>query len=79
MDAVFDTMSDEEVLANATWSLSQYVRQELTDLIELHHERELTRLERLRLDELMQEYRRGLVRKAQALEVAIARGLMPPS
>jgi hypothetical protein len=79
MDAVFDTMSDEEVLATATWTLSQYVRQELTDLIEIHHDRELSNMERSRLDELMQDYRRMLVRKAQATEVAISRGIMPPS
>jgi hypothetical protein len=79
MDAVFETMPDDEVLANATWSLSVYERQEMTRLIEMHHERELTRTERLRLDELMKDYRRMLVRKAQALEVAIARGLVPPS
>lgn len=79
MDAVFETMPDDEVLANATWSLSVYERQEMTRLIEMHHERDLTRTERLRLDELMKDYRRMLVRKAQALEVAIARGLVPPS
>lgn len=79
MDAVFETMPDDEVLANATWSLSAYERQEMTSLIEMHHERELTRTERMRLDELMRDYRRMLVRKAQALEVAIARGLVPPS
>ena len=79
MDAVFETMPDDEVLANATWSLSVYERQEMTSLIEMHHERDLTRTERLRLDELMKDYRRMLVRKAQALEVAIARGLVPPS
>ena len=79
MDAVFETMPDDEVLANATWSLSQYEKQEMTSLIEMHHERDLTRIERLRLDELMKDYRRMLVRKAQALEVAIARGLVPPS
>ena len=76
MDAVFEAMPDDELLASATWSLSQYERQEMTDLIEIHHERELTRIERLRLDALMKEYRRMLVRKAQATEVAIARGLM---
>lgn len=79
MDAVFETMPDDELLANATWSLSPYERREMTSLIEMHHERELTRIERLRLDELMKDYRRMLVRKAQALEVAIARGLVPPS
>lgn len=31
-----------------------------------------------RLDELMHLYRRGLVRKAQALKVAVERGLRPP-
>jgi hypothetical protein len=34
--------------------------------------------ERGRLDALMQTYRHGMVRKAQALKVAVARGLQPP-
>ena len=33
--------------------------------------------ERRRLDDLMRVYRRGLVRKAQALRTAVARGLRP--
>ena len=31
-----------------------------------------------RLDELMDIYRRGMVQKAQALKVAVDRGLQPP-
>ena len=34
--------------------------------------------ERARLDALMRSYRRGMVRKAQALKVAVERGLQPP-
>jgi hypothetical protein len=35
-------------------------------------------MQRQRLDELMQVYRHGWVRKAQALQVAVQRGLRPP-
>jgi hypothetical protein len=34
--------------------------------------------QQVRLDQLMQAYRHGLIRKAQALQVAVDRGLMPP-
>ena len=79
MDAGFETMSDEELLSTATMELPGAARYEMVELIEIHHERELTREERSRLDTLMQNYRRGLVRKAQAIDAAVERGLMPPA
>jgi hypothetical protein len=53
-------------------------QEELGDLLARHREGLLSGAERARLDELMQTYRRGLVRKAQALKVAVERGLRPP-
>ena len=41
-------------------------------------EGELNDNEQVQLDALMLAYRRGLVRKAQALKVAVERGLQPP-
>ena len=52
--------------------------QELGDLLARNREGQLSDSERARLDELMQIYRRGLVRKAQALKVAVERDLRPP-
>ena len=38
----------------------------------------LNAAEQARLDELLQVYRHGLVRKARAIKVAVQRGLRPP-
>ena len=79
METPFEALSDDQLIAAATWTLPEDQRQELIDLINAYHERELTRSERIRHDMLMQSYRRSLVRKAQALQVAVERGLMPPN
>jgi ribosomal protein S9 len=47
-------------------------------LLATQREGALTADERGQLDTLMEIYRRGMVRKAQALKVAVARGLQPP-
>lgn len=78
MESPFDTLPDDQLLAAATWTLPEDQRQELIVLIDAYHERELTHAERSRHDDLMQIYRRNLVRKAQALQVAVERGLVPP-
>jgi hypothetical protein len=50
----------------------------LSDLLDQSRENRLNETARARLEQLMQVYRRGLVRKAQAIKVAVDRGLMPP-
>jgi hypothetical protein len=52
--------------------------EELSDLLIRNQEEQLIETERQRLDDLMRIYRVGLVRKAQALKVAVERGLRPP-
>ena len=47
-------------------------------LLARNREGSLTSDERRRLDELMQVYRRGLIRKAQTIHVAVQRGLRSP-
>ena len=79
METSFEGLPDDQLIAAANWSLPDDHRKELVDLVEIHHERTLTDSERLRLDALMQSYRRSLVLKAQALQVAVERGIMPPS
>lgn len=78
METSFEALPDDQLIAAATWTLPEDQRQELIELINAYHERELTHAERARHDDLMQIYRRNLVRKAQALQVAVERGLMPP-
>jgi hypothetical protein len=50
-------------------------QEELSALLEGNREGTLQAAEWARLGELMQVYRRGLIRKAQAIQVAVARGL----
>jgi hypothetical protein len=49
-----------------------------SDLQARHREEYLNEQENSKLDELMQIYRSGLVRKAQAMNIAVKRGLMLP-
>jgi hypothetical protein len=51
---------------------------ELSDLLADNREGALDGAKHKRLDELMLVYRRGTVRKAQALKMAVERGLRPP-
>lgn len=70
-----ETLSDDEVLWMCDFELNPVLHRELRELLIFHRERGLTTKESIRLDELLQFYRKGIVRKARATEVAIARGL----
>jgi hypothetical protein len=72
-----ECLSDDEVLALCQCQLDAGQQEELSDLLAGNREGVLQDAERRRLDELMRVYRRGLVRKAQALKTAVARGLKP--
>jgi hypothetical protein len=73
-----ETMPDEQVLALCDSELSTDQQTALSDLLERNREGQLHATETQQLNELMQIYRRDLVRKARALKVAISRGLRPP-
>lgn len=72
-----ELLSDEEVLAIRDLQLSETQQSELSDLLALQREDSLQDAARSRLDELLTLYRYGMVRKAQALKVAVERGLQP--
>lgn len=72
-----ESLPDEQVLALCDAQLAPEEQDELSDLLARHREGRLPDTERARLDELMRLYRRGLIRKAQALQTAVARGLKP--
>jgi hypothetical protein len=72
-----ESLSNEEVLALCQRQLDAGQQEELSELLARNREGVLQEAERDRLDELMRLYRRGLVRKAQALRTAVARGLKP--
>ncbi|MBI4670209.1 MAG: hypothetical protein HY741_00895 [Chloroflexi bacterium] len=73
-----ETLSDADVLALCDSQLTALQQSELDDLLFDQREGQLTEPSRKRLEELMEIYRRGLLRKAQALRVAVRRGLRPP-
>ena len=73
-----EQLPDHEVRTLARLQMSEDQQAELNDLLDSQREASLTKSQQARLDALMQIYRRGLVRKAQAVKVAVDRGLMPP-
>jgi hypothetical protein len=72
-----EELADEQVLAIADIQLSDEQQVELSNLLARQREGTLDDPSHARLDELMSVYRRGMVRKAQALQVAVTRGLRP--
>ena len=73
-----ESLPDDQVLALRDLQLSAEQQSALSELLARQREGALTGAERARLDDLLSLYRRGLVRKAQALKVAVDRGLQPP-
>src|SRR5437588_241656 len=73
-----DALPDEELLAICDGQMAAGEQEEMSELLQRNREGALADAERDRLDRLLQGYRRDLVRKAQALREAVARGLRPP-
>jgi hypothetical protein len=72
-----ELLPDDQLLALSDSQLGDNQQAELNALLARNREGPLSETECARLEELMHIYRRGLVRKAQALKVAVARGLRP--
>lgn len=72
-----DLLNDEELLAVCDYQPDAPYEEALSDLLECNREGTLNETGRRKLDDLMQTYREGLVRKAQALNVAVSRDLRP--
>ncbi len=70
-----ESLPDERVLALCYFELNPIAQYELRSLLYYLSERDLTITERTRLDDILRHYRRGIIRKARAIEVAQARGL----
>ena len=73
-----EALPDDEVLALTELHLPPEQQDALSTLLERGRENTLDDDQRRRLDELMRVYERGLLRKAQALRVAVQRGLLEP-
>ncbi|MEO2090385.1 MAG: hypothetical protein ABGY75_12940 [Gemmataceae bacterium] len=71
-----ERMTDDEVSRAASAMMPSTVQTELSDLLADQRENRLTTEGRVRLDELMAEYRRGLLAKAKAVNEAVRRGLL---
>jgi hypothetical protein len=76
-EPVLELLPDSELLAICDQEPDAAQQEELSELLERNREGALLAGERDRLDALMRSYRAGLVRKAQALKVAVGRGLRP--
>lgn len=77
-DLPLEMLADDQVLLLAGSQLPADEQQELSALLASNREGSLSARQHIRLDELMQIYRRGLVRKARATQEAVDRGLLPP-
>lgn len=77
-DLPAEMLTDDQVLRLAGSQLTVDEQHELSSLLAVNREGALSADQRVRLDGLMQLYRHGLVRKAQAIQVAVERGLLPP-
>ena len=77
-DAPVETLPDAEVIALADMVMREDEQNELADLLDDQREGALNSASRERLAALMHDYRRGMVRKSEALKVAVLRGLRPP-
>jgi hypothetical protein len=73
-----DELPDQEVLALTELQLAPEQQATLSELLVQNREGTLNAEGRRRLDEMMRIYEHGLLRKAQALRVAVQRGLREP-
>lgn len=73
-----EAMPNEEVLALTELQLTMEQQATLSNLMAQNREDTLDVEGRRQLDELMGVYEHGLLRKAQALRVAVQRGLREP-
>jgi hypothetical protein len=73
-----ETLSDPEVLTLTELQFTPDQQIAFSDLLARNKEDALQPEDQQQLDELMRIYEHGLLRKAQALRVAVQRGLMEP-
>lgn len=77
-DFPVDALTDDEILMLCELQLDDTTQAALDDLLDARRENRLTANEQTALDGLLAGYRRGMVRKAAALKIAVERGLKPP-
>lgn len=72
-----ESLPDDQIRLLCSAEMSNVQQEELGELLTRRREGALDAIGQERLGQLMEVYRRGLVRKAQALQVGVARGLIP--
>ena len=72
-----ESLPDAELIVLCDSELDDATQMELSALLDELREGTIPASVQPRLDELMSDYRRGLVLKARALKEAVARGLRP--
>lgn len=70
-----ESLPNERVLELSEMQMPEYQQHEMSELLALNRENQLSLEQRKRLDELMRLYGQGMVRKSEALKVAVQRGL----
>jgi len=73
-----DELPDSEVMRLTQSQLTEQQQEALSHLLTLNRESAIDAQGRQQLEELMRLYERGLLRKSQALRVAVNRGLIAP-
>ncbi len=76
--AHLSTLSDQQVIALTELQMEASQDQRLSQLLQTQQERILTTAEQSELEMLMEIYQAGLLRKAQALNESVKRGLRQP-
>jgi hypothetical protein len=74
-DLPVDSLSDDEILALCDLQMNRNQQKELSNLLAKNREGQLDVVGRERLEVLMAIYQKGLVRKSEALRVAVQRGI----
>ena len=73
-----ETLPDSQIIALCNMQLDEQQQETLDTLLDKQREDELTPADSQELQFLMRLYRRGLLRKAKALKVAVERDLVSP-
>jgi predicted transcriptional regulator len=73
-----ESLGDAELLALCDAEFGPGLQDELSELLSSGREGALDSEATRRLNDLMNDYRRGLINKARAWKEAVARGLRPP-
>jgi hypothetical protein len=73
-----ELLTDQQVLDLTQLEIAGEHQELLSQLLGKHREGQLGQMEQRQLDQLMQLYRHGLIRKAEAFRVAVERELLPP-